>query len=142
MITKDYESSIVVKTSLEDTFDKTSDFNNFPEWSGVSEVELVSKPDEEREAGSIYKVSTKSLFKTTSYQVKVIDKNAPYSWVTKTEDVPLSTSNYAFETVDGGTKITFKYTEEQKASSVIANASIKYRMERLLGNLKRFLEKE
>lgn len=140
MLQKDYFADNVVSKFPREVFDYISDMNNFPAWTGVTAVEVIATPNEESELGKVYKLSTKALFSTTVSTIEVVEYNSPFTWGIKTQEEPICTSIYSLEETEEGTKISLKYTEEQKKLSLVADMSIKYRMERLLGNLKKVLE--
>ncbi|OGE44567.1 hypothetical protein A3A45_02900, partial [Candidatus Daviesbacteria bacterium RIFCSPLOWO2_01_FULL_36_8] len=124
---------------LDEVFAFTSDPNNLPLWSGASAVEMVSEMADQ--VGSVYKVTFSSFFKKYSILIEITEYNSPNSWEFKTEEKPASVSKYTFEEVEGETKITLNLTEDQESESLISDISIKRKLDNLLINLKKYLEK-
>lgn len=139
MIKKEYQASINITKPKGEVFTFTFDPNNLPLWSGASEVEVISETHDK--LGSTYKITFSSLLKKTTILIKVTSYNFPDSWAFETEEQPTSSSNYKFEEVEGGTKVTFELIEERESDSLITDMAIKRKMEKLLANLKNSLEK-
>lgn len=136
---KEYQATIVVAKPIEDTFNFTSDVNNFPLWSGASAVEVVVEKLEK--IGSEYKVTFSSLLTKSTVLIRIIEYSSPHLWTFRTVEMPQETSSYVFENTDEGTKVTLNFTMEQDPHSLFVNMTTKRKMEKLLANLKRSLEK-
>lgn len=137
---KEYQASIVIARPIEDTFNFTSDVNNFPLWSGASAIEVVPQTPE-RIIGSEYKVTFSSLLTKSTVLISIIEYNAPTLLTFQTVELPIETSNYLFEDTDEGTKVTLKFIMEQDPHSLFVDMTTNRKMEKLLANLKRSLEK-
>ena len=139
MIKKAYQASINITKPKDEVFTFTSDPNNLPLWSGASEVEMVSEMADQ--VGSVYKVTFNSLLKKTTVLIHITGYTPASVWSFETKEAPISTSSYTFEEVEEGIRVNLSYIEEQEKDSLLNNVSVKRKLDNLLINLKKTLEK-
>lgn len=136
MLKKEFQASIIIAKPLEDTFLFTSDPNNLLLWNGASAVEVVTETPEK--IGSEYRVVFSSFLSKSSVLIKIMEYNSPTLWAFQAQE-PLGLFSYVFEQVEWGTKVTLTYQAEQ-IISFVANLITERKMNKLLANLKKYLE--